>query len=95
MEIRKGLSVGVPLALFLVAPPSRAQQASTDDLKKEIEALSQAVKAMQKDLQDIKALLQSRAAPAPPQNVVLDLAAGHPRGEATAKLTLIEFTDYQ
>ncbi len=56
------------------------------------------MKAMQKDLQDIKALLQGRAqAPSaqPPQKVLLDLG-GHPaRGENTAKLTMVEFTDYQ
>ena len=61
MTIR-GLSVpvGLLLAFLLSSPSSWAQQTSTDDLKKEIEELSQSVKAMQNDLQEIKALLQSR-----------------------------------
>ena len=88
----------LPLVFLLYAPPSGAQQKSIEELSKQIEALSQSVKAMQKDLQDIKALLQSRAqAPSaqPLQKVLLDLG-GHPaRGENAAKLTMVEFTDYQ
>jgi protein-disulfide isomerase len=69
-----------------------------EELSKQIEALSQSVKAMQKDLQDIKILLQGRAqAPTaqPPQNVLLDLGGRPARGENTAKLTMVEFSDYQ
>ena len=96
MTIRRlSLSVGLILPLLFAVPPSWAQQTSTDDLKKEIETLNQAVKAMQKDLQEIKALLQSRQAAAPPQNVVLELGKGPSKGERTAKLTLVEFSDYQ
>jgi hypothetical protein len=73
----------------------RAQQTSIEDLRKQIEALGESVKAMQKDLQEIKTLLQSRMPVPPPQNVLLDLG-GHPaRGEDTAKLILVEFSDYQ
>lgn len=100
-----GRQTRVRLALLtlslLVASPALAQQAGTEDLKKEIEALSQAVKAMQKDLQELKALLQSRAlaapspAPAPAENVILDLRDNPSRGERTATLTLVEFSDYQ
>jgi protein-disulfide isomerase len=66
-----------------------------EEMKKEIETLGQSVKLMQKDLQEIKALLQSRVASTPPQNVVLDLGNRPFRGENTAKLTLVEFSDYQ
>jgi protein-disulfide isomerase len=88
-------SVGLPLIFIFFAPPILAQQTPIEELRKQIEALSQSVKAMQKDLQEIKALLQSRVPAAPPQNIVLDLA-GHPiRGQNEAKLTLVEFSDYQ
>ena len=89
------ISILLPLVFLLFAPPSGAQQKSIEELSKQIEALSQSVKAMQKDLQDIKALLQSRAPAPPPQNVLLDLVDHPARGENTAKLTLVEFSDYQ
>ena len=89
----------LPVVLLFVcaafAPPARAQQVTTEELKKQVDALSQSVQAMQKDLQEIKAFLQGRVPPARAQSVVLDLG-GHPfRGENTARLTLVEFSDYQ
>jgi protein-disulfide isomerase len=91
------LPVGLVLACFLSAPLARAQQQlSTDDLKKDIEALKEGQKAIQKDIQEIKTLLQKGQQPAPPpQNVVLDLGKSPAKGERTAKLTLVEFSDYQ
>ena len=53
------------------------------------------METMQKDLQEIKALLQNRMRVAPPQQAVLDLGNRPSRGETTAKLTLVEFLDYQ
>jgi len=89
------LSLGLPLALLLFAPRGGRSRTSVEELKKEIQALSQTIKAMQKDLQDIKALLQSRMPAPPPQNVLLDLDSKPSRGNATARLTLVEFSDYQ
>ncbi len=90
----RNLVILLPLIFYLFAPPLRAQQTSIEELRKQIEALSQSVNAMQKDLQEIKTMLLSRVPP-PPQNVLLDLG-GHPsRGEKTAKLILVEFSDYQ
>jgi hypothetical protein len=97
--LKRNLLIALPVVFFALffAPPLRAQQTSTDDLKKMIEALGQGMKAMQKDLQDIKALLQSRApAPAaPPVDIVLDLGGRPFRGQNTARLVLVEFSDYQ
>jgi Tfp pilus assembly protein PilN len=88
------LFLGLALGCYLAAPLAFAQQ--SDDLKKDIESLKESVKAIQKDLQEIKTLLQSRQQPAPPpQNVVLDLAKNPFKGERTAKLTLVEISDYQ
>jgi len=72
-----------------------AQEPSNIELKKEVQALSDAVKAMQQDLREIKALLQRGGPPAPPQNAVFDLGSRPARGKATAKLTLVEFSDFQ
>jgi flagellar motility protein MotE (MotC chaperone) len=89
------LSLGLVLACILSAPLALAQQQSTEDLKKDIDALKEGVKAIQKDVQEIKALLQSRQPAAPPQNVELDLGKNPFKGERNAKLTLVEISDYQ
>ncbi len=89
------LSIGVLLISFFPASPIRAQQQSIDELKKEIQVLSETVKAMQKDLQEIKGLLQSRVAVPPTDRVVLDIGHNPVRGQPDAKVMLIEFSDYQ
>jgi protein-disulfide isomerase len=66
-----------------------------DDLTKEVETLNQNMNAMQKDIQEIKALLQNRVRVTPPQSVVMDLGKLPVKGEGSAKLTLVEFLDYQ
>lgn len=92
---RLNLLLALPFIILLSPSPLQAQQPSTEDLQKEIRALGQTVKDMQKDLQEIKALLLSRAPAGPPQNVVLDLSNSPSQGAVTAKLTLVEFSDYQ
>jgi len=93
------------LLTLLYGTPGFAQETSSEgvnDLKEEIEALKEGQKAIQKDLQEIKSLLRARQAPAPapapappPLEVVLDLGGSPFKGDETAKLTLVEFTDYQ
>ena len=98
------IPAGLIVACLAWPRPAAAQAASgqqpppsTAELQKQIQAINERLQAMQKDLQEIKALLQ-RAPQAPaaaPANVALDLA-NHPSiGERTAKLTLVEFSDYQ
>lgn len=99
MIIRKlTVALGLLLACALSGRIVSAQQQSTpEELKREIEALKAEMKAVQKDLQEIKTLLAPLRAQQPPQpqNVVLDLGSRPFRGERTARLTLVEFTDYQ
>jgi len=72
-------------------------------LRRDIEGLKAGQQGLQKDLQEIKTLLQNRpaaaaaapTAPAVPQNLVLNLDGAPMKGEKTAKLALVEFTDYQ
>ncbi len=68
-------------------------------LREDLETLKEGQTAIQKELQDIKGLLQSRptaAAPAPvPKEVVLSLDGAPVKGDKTAKVTLVDFTDYQ
>ena len=75
-------------------------------LMREIEALKKGQEEIRKELDEIKKLVQAgQAAPAPaaarapsgPQvrNVIFTVGDNPSRGENTAKLTLVEFTDYQ
>ncbi len=65
-------------------------------LRKDIETLKQGQTAIQKELQDIKSILQPRpTAAAPPQEVVVSVDGAPSKGNKNAKLTLVEFTDYQ
>ena len=90
------------LAVFGTVRPGLTQSA---DLGKEIEGLKAGQKQMQKDLDEIKTLLRSRpAAPAAPAapgepdpaSIVLNLdSKAHFKGNKDAKVTLVDFTDYQ
>jgi len=83
---------------LLPAPPGSAQP--NDELKtlrKDIDELKAGQSAIQKELQDIKTRLRARpaAAPAPPQEAVVSVDGAPFKGEKNAKVTLLEFTDYQ
>ena len=96
MKRRKSsLLLRLVLTGILLAPLASAQQPPPDELKKDIETLKESVKAIQKDVQEIKALLQKGQPTPPPQNVDLDLGKSPFKGQRTAKLTLVEFSDYQ
>jgi hypothetical protein len=73
----KPLALSFFLASAISAQGACAQQAPTNpgDLQKQFDALRAQVQAMQKDLDEIKALLAPlRAArPSPPANLALDL----------------------
>jgi len=79
-----------------------AQQPSAEELKgirEEIKALKEGQNAIQKELQEIKNLLRSRQAQpqAPPEfkEAMIDIAGDPFKGVDTAKLVLIEFSEYQ
>ena len=96
----KRLATLAIVVLILFGARPGLTQAPADDfkaLRKEIEALKEGQTAIQKDLQEIKTLLRTRpvAAPAEPQNIVLSVADAPFKGEKTATLTLIDFSDYQ
>jgi protein-disulfide isomerase len=82
----------------LAALPALAQE---QDMKADIEALKKGQQEILQQLQEMKKLLQgqaqAQARPAGPnvKDVVFDMGDNPVRGSSTAKLTLIEFTDYQ
>jgi hypothetical protein len=87
--------------LFLVCVypcfSQEAKQAGGEltDLKKDIEALKEGQKAIQKDLQEIKGLLSAKQAPPEFKEAVLSIKGDQFKGPNDAKLVLIEFFDYQ
>lgn len=99
---RLAVSIGLgALLLSLPLAPPAAAQTSDEELRQEIEALKKGQQDIQKQLQEIKKLIQSQpkaaARPSGPnvKGKVFDLGANPVKGESTAKVTLVEFTDYQ
>jgi protein-disulfide isomerase len=91
------------LTVALLGPAVVAAQ-SADDLKalrQEIESLKAGIGAMQRDLQEIKTLLQGArqaAGPPPPvapESLDLSVADAYAKGGAGARLVLVEFSDFQ
>ncbi len=81
----------------MLAAPAIAQ-GTDNDLRQELDALKQGQKQIQEELADVKRLLQQRQAPPAGPNVVgkvFNLAANPVKGAPSARLTLVEFTDYQ
>jgi protein-disulfide isomerase len=82
---------------LLAGAPALAQ----DDLKKDVEELKKGQQQILEQIQEMKKLLQAQAQaqarPAAPnvKDVVFSLGSNPTRGSAQAKLTLVEFTDYQ
>lgn len=71
-----------------------------DDLRKDVEELKKGQQQILQQLQEMKQLLQAQAAQARPgvpnvKDVVFDLGTNPAKGSDRAKLTLVEFTDYQ
>jgi hypothetical protein len=68
-------------------------------LEREIEALKQGQERLHRDLEEIKGLLRARppaaTAPEEPKNLVLSIDGRPAKGDADARLVLIDFTDYQ
>lgn len=87
------------LLLILACSSMGFAQPMSPDLQQEIEAIKKGQQAIQKDLQELKQLLRARrpVRPAAPdvRGTVFNLRDNPVKGEQTAQLTLIEFTDYQ
>ena len=92
-----GLGGFILLALWC-APAGLAQ--SSDELKglrKEIEELRKGQGQIRKDLQELKLLLRGRAQapPSEPPDMVVSIKDEPFKGVKDAKVTLVEFSDYQ
>ncbi|MDA2928082.1 hypothetical protein MYX78_12805 [Acidobacteria bacterium AH-259-G07] len=90
---------GFMLLTIFFTQPAFAQQSNEEyeELRKEIDELKKGQAIIQKQLAEMKALLLSaqRKALGQPENIVVNVD-GHPfKGSESARLTLIEFSDYQ
>jgi protein-disulfide isomerase len=94
MKVRR---VAMPSLLLLAGLAASTAFAQEQDLKADIEALKKGQQEILQQIQDLKKLIQAQARPAGPnvKDVMFDLGNNPVRGSNTAKLTLIEFTDYQ
>ena len=105
MAIRLAALVSAGILSLLLMPSGWAQ--SGDDVRtltKEVEALKAGQAAIKKELQEIKSLLQQRgqvarapAGPAGPEivDIMVSVDGASIKGDKTAKVTMVEFTDYQ
>jgi hypothetical protein len=101
---RSALVVSAVLGLVLAAGAAAAQPESTEEqlrlLRRDIESLREGQGRIQKDVQEIKTLLQrlsrgERADEPPLQDIVLSAGDGEGKGVESARLVLVDFTDYQ
>jgi protein-disulfide isomerase len=83
------------LALLSLSPP-QTQADEIAALKRQLQELKTQQSAMERDLQAIKAILQEAQAPADDPFVNKSIAIGTEptRGSASAKITLVEVSDY-
>ena len=87
---------GLMAALLAIGPAGtlQARQSPDDDLRKQVEALRETLKQVQRDIQDLKAALASRGSRRGAETVI-DVGGKPFRGRPEAPLTLVEFSDYQ
>jgi Tfp pilus assembly protein PilN len=99
MKRLAALTVVVILTLFFAQSGFGQTSEELKALRDEIKALKEGQNAIQKDLQEIKNLLRTRQAQpqAPPEfkEAMIDIAGDPFKGVDTAKLVLIEFSEYQ
>ena len=92
----RGAAAALAAIMSLAASSGRGQTTAADEqVRKDIHALKEGQKAIQKDLDEIKRLLQARpVADALPEEPVR-IADEPVKGNGGAKVALIEFSDYQ
>ena len=92
-----GIASVATLLVLAIAPPSRAQSPDLATLQADVAKLKKDVEGVQRELQEIKTLLRGRAATPPEEfkSIVLGIGDGPFKGAPDARVTLVEFTDYQ
>ena len=84
------------IPLFLVEPGFPQTSDELKSLRKEMDEMKETQKTIQKDLQEIKSVLQARGLlEKDPQNLFIDISGRPFKGNKNARLVLIEFSEYQ
>ena len=90
LALTVSLAAGVTLTAFAQSPQD------IDALKKQVQALQEGQKALERDLQQVKAVLQQLTRPAgPAADAAIPIAGAPVRGNANARVTMVEFSDFQ
>ena len=99
MRPRFNLFVSTCIAAGLALTACARAQSADDTVKQDIQALKEGQQAIQKDIAEIKKLLASRVAGAAPTeqalNAIINVDGEPFRGDKNAKLTLVEFSEFQ
>lgn len=92
-----GIAVGAILLVLAAAPPSPAQSPEITTLQADVTTLKKELEVVKRELQEIKSLLRQRAGSPPVEalSMVLSIGDGPFKGAPDARVTLVEFTDYQ
>ena len=101
--MRKLTTLAVLGALIILAAPIGLAQRPNKELqalRRDVKKLTAGQRAMQKELQEIKKLLQAEqaagpAGPAGPQNIFFNMEGLPFKGAADSKLVMVELSDYQ
>lgn len=94
----KSICASLSLLLLLVSLPVRADE--REDLARSIETLNETQKAILKELQEIRRLLQQqqlqpRAAAEVLPSAPIDISGNPQKGASAAKVALLEFSEFQ
>ena len=91
------LVAAITLLLFASTNGFTQQNKDLQQLKKQVESLKQGQAEMQRELKEIKSLLQAlqQSISSKPREVVLNVENLPFKGEQNARLTIVEFSDYQ
>jgi protein-disulfide isomerase len=92
-----GIALGAALLVLAAAPAVPAQSPEIAILQGEVAALKKQLEGVGRELQELRSLLRERTgAPANEfRGMALGVGDGPFKGAADARVTLIEFTDYQ
>ncbi|MGH7389545.1 MAG: DsbA family protein [Candidatus Rokuibacteriota bacterium] len=92
-----GIVVSAILLALAAVPPSSAQAPTLTTLQEDIAKLRKELEGVRRELQEMRGLLQQRASPpaVEARTVVLGVGDVPFKGAADARVTLVEFTDYQ